>query len=110
MDTRDPDLGPGAFGDVDTRGTHPTPGDEKDPYPPIEAPGEAIYEGAAPVLPPELSGAGGNLEGDVRRESDGHQISPPERHAPDEAVLEEPGDQVELDTVEDKLGDTDDSY
>jgi hypothetical protein len=79
MDPVNDKLPPGEFGDVDTRGTHPAPGDEKETYPPIEPPSEAIYGGAAPMLPPEQHGAGGTIEGDVRRKSDGQQVDAPER-------------------------------
>ncbi|MGH2544339.1 MAG: hypothetical protein ACRDIB_16225 [Ardenticatenaceae bacterium] len=79
METHDPNLAPGAFGNVDTRDTHPVPGEEEQPYPPIELPSDAIYDGAVPHLPPEQSGVGGILEGDVTKTSDGYQINPPER-------------------------------
>ncbi len=78
MDSRDMNLPAGSFGDVDARDTHPTPGDEKQPYPPIEAPSDAIYGGATPTMPANQTGAGGNIEGDVRRRSDGYEINPPE--------------------------------
>ncbi len=95
MSIHDPTMVPGAFGDIDGRDTHPVPGEEPAVFPPIEPPSEAIFDGAATTLPLTGGGVGGSLEGDVTVQSDGYQTAPPERHAPDEAALDETGAEIE---------------
>jgi hypothetical protein len=88
MDTRDPNISmpPGSFGDVDTRDTHAIPGKEKQPYPPPPELG-GITSGEVPVLTGQShGGAGGTIPGDVRRESDGFQVSAPDHHHDTEVV------------------------
>ncbi len=90
MDPLNANLPPGTFGDVDTRDTHPVPGEEPQPYPPIQLPSDAKYDGATTMMPPEQPGVGGTIEGDVTKRSDGYEVDPPERHDADE-VGEESG-------------------
>ena len=79
------DLPPGSFGDVDTRDTHPVPGQEKRPPMPVDL-GQGLYEGATPELGKGIeAGVGGGLPGDLRRQSDGYQLSSPDNPPLDEA-------------------------
>lgn len=91
MSDLDPTFPPGEVGPVDTRDTHPVPGEDKHPYPPVELPSHAIEEGAAPSTPAQRSGAGGTIPGDPRTPVDGYEVNPPVRHAPGEAVQEPDG-------------------
>jgi hypothetical protein len=93
MDTRDPNISmpPGSFGDVDTRDTHAVPGQEKQPYPPPPELG-GITSGEVPVLTPYPgAGTGGQVPGDVRRDSDAFQVNAPD-HPHDTDAMDDKGE------------------
>ncbi|MBA3533452.1 MAG: hypothetical protein H0T73_16160 [Ardenticatenales bacterium] len=91
MDTHDPRFLPGEFGNVDNRDTHPVPGKQKQPYPPPALPSQAFFEGKSAGPTAIQTGVGGSPPGDVGSKADGYELNPPERHAPDEAVVNPDG-------------------